>query len=226
MNDSEVSVFLCLYLRHASWIATAAHIRHPGDSVVAKASYRKTIVSRHQSERRRREPLHERAAEAPREELVAAEVARAEHAAALDAVPEDLAALPPEGSESSDTHRRPSLPPTAAVRTAALSAESRGAGASASSTTLRFVASGSSLASSSPSHLHLRIRPRCRPAGLSAGHAELDPDVPHVHGVDHAPEHGDGGGEPPVYEHAHERAADGERVEEEGVDHEPGGAGE
>ena len=55
-------------------------------------------------------------------------------------------------------------------------------------------------------------------------HLELQPHVPEVQSVRHAPEDGDGDGEPAVEEEAHTGAVYGEDVEEERVDEETGGA--
>lgn len=53
------------------------------------------------------------------------------------------------------------------------------------------------------------------------GDLEVEPHVPHMQRVRHAPEGGDGESEPAVDEQAHPRAADRQRVEEERVEGQP-----
>ena len=65
-----------------------------------------------------------------------------------------------------------------------------------------------------------------RPLPPGARDAELRHDVPRVHGVHHAPERGDRGGEPAVEEDAHERPAQRHGVQEQRVHHEPRRAGQ
>lgn len=80
------------------------------------------------------------------------------------------------------------------------------------------------LISSTPFLDHQLLFLRSPAAAAKAAGADLHAGVPHVEGVDHAAEDGDGDGEPSVDEEAHHGPADGESIEEERVDHEPGGA--
>lgn len=54
----------------------------------------------------------------------------------------------------------------------------------------------------------------------------LQPHVPQMHYISDEPEEGDGGGEPSVDEETERSAINGERVEEQGVDEEPGSSDE